>query len=146
MAARNPAARIRQTEIRSQPKRRDARVGGTKVRYSETARTIEETILMKLKIIRSQVIIITSATSGIGLVTARAAAQLGATVILAARTEESLRKLAHEITSNGGRADYVVADVSIPEQVRRIAEVAVERFGGFDTWVNNAGISIYGSL
>lgn len=40
----------------------------------------------------------------------------------------------------------MVADVTREEDVRRIADTATERFGGFDTWVNNAGVSIYGRL
>lgn len=101
---------------------------------------------VKLRRISEQVIVITGATSGIGLVTARMAAQRGARVVLVARTEASLRKLADELSTRGARAECVVTDVTDPLQVRRVAEVAVEKFGGFDTWINNAAISIYGKL
>ena len=40
----------------------------------------------------------------------------------------------------------IVTDVGNPEDARRIAETAQDTFGGFDTWVNNAGVSIYGKL
>lgn len=99
-----------------------------------------------LKPIDEQVMVITGATSGIGLVTARMAAQQGARLVLAARNEEVLQDLTEEIEENGGTAGYAVADVGQDEQVRHIAEVAIERFGGFDTWVNNAAVSIYGGL
>lgn len=102
----------------------------------------------KLKPIKEQVIVITGASSGIGRVTARMAAEQGAKVVLAARNEEALRQIEQEINSSSapGRAAYVVADVGKEEDVRRIAQAATERFGGFDTWVNNAGVSIYGRI
>jgi NAD(P)-dependent dehydrogenase (short-subunit alcohol dehydrogenase family) len=90
--------------------------------------------------------VITGASSGIGLVTARMAAREGAKLVLAARSDDELQKLATEIRDSGGEAIHVVADVGNPEDVRRIAATARERFGGFDTWVNNAGVSIYGRM
>src|SRR5438270_6976575 len=101
---------------------------------------------VKLKKLEDQVVVITGASSGIGLVTARKAAERGAKLVVAARAEDSLRRLVEEINSRGGEAVYVVADVGREEDVRRIAETAAGRFGGFDTWVNNAGVSIYGRL
>lgn len=100
----------------------------------------------RLKKLNEQTVVITGASSGIGLVTARAFARRGARLVLAARSEEALRQLADEITSAGGEAVSVVADVGREEDVRRIALTALSRFGGFDTWVNNAGVSIYGKL
>jgi short-subunit dehydrogenase len=101
---------------------------------------------MKLKKLKNQVIVITGASSGIGLVTARLAAKGGAKLVLAARSEGPLRQLTEEITKAGGKAAYVVADVGVRDQVHEIARVAIERFGGFDTWVNNAGVGIYGKV
>jgi short-subunit dehydrogenase len=101
---------------------------------------------VKLKKINEQTIVITGATSGIGLTTARMAAERGAKLVLAARNEEALQELAGEINSSGGEAVSVVADVGNQDDVRKIAEKAVEIFGGFDTWVNNAGVSIYGKF
>ena len=101
---------------------------------------------LELKHVSDQVIVITGPTSGIGLVTARMAAKLGARVVLAARTGGALRELTEEIRDQGGQAEYTVADVSDHHQVQDIANVAIEKFGGFDSWVNNAGVSIYGKL
>src|SRR3712207_6046506 len=101
---------------------------------------------VRLKKLSEQTVVITGASSGIGLVTARAAARRGARLVLAARAEGALRRLAAEINAFGGAAAYVVADVGREEDVRRVAETAVARFGGFDTWVNNAGVSIYGKI
>ena len=101
---------------------------------------------MKLKKLSEQTIVITGATSGIGLATARMAASCGAKLVLAARSEKALRELTSEITGAGGQAVAVVADVGAEDDVERISHKAIEHFGGFDTWVNNAGVSIYGKL
>ncbi|WP_459192753.1 SDR family oxidoreductase [Halosimplex sp. J119] len=99
-----------------------------------------------LKPLDQQVMVITGATSGNGLATARMAADRGASLVLAARSEGALDELTHEIAEQGGDAVYVVADVSDPEDVEQIAAVAEDSYGGFDTWVNNAGKFIYGRL
>jgi short-subunit dehydrogenase len=93
-----------------------------------------------------QVIVITGASSGIGLVTARMAAKRGAKVVLAARNDGALEELAAEIRAAGGEAIAVGADVGDPSEVARIADRALEHFGRFDTWVNNAGVSIFGRI
>jgi short-subunit dehydrogenase len=100
----------------------------------------------KPKRLRDQVIVITGASSGIGLATARMAARRGAGVVLVSRNERDLRMATEEITIRGGRAIHVVADVAVAEDLDRVAAAASGEFGGFDTWVNNAGVSIYGKL
>lgn len=101
---------------------------------------------MKLKAIQRQVIVIMGASSGIGLATARKAAKAGARLVLAARSGEAISKLAEELNAAAGRtvAVGVQADVANPADVQRVAEVALDQFAGFDTWINNAGVSIYG--
>lgn len=103
-------------------------------------------MLRRLKPISEQVVVITGASSGIGLATARMAARYGARVVLASRSEEVLTQLQEEIRQQGGEAVYVDADVSQEGDVERISAVAEREFGGFDTWVNNAGVTIYGKL
>ncbi|MBB5987374.1 SDR family oxidoreductase [Sphingobium lignivorans] len=100
----------------------------------------------RLKPLDQQVIVITGASSGHGLATARMAAAAGARVMLAARDEEALREICNDIRAEGGRADYVVTDVGDEAQVQRLADQTIARFGGFDCWVNNAGIGIYSEL
>jgi short-subunit dehydrogenase len=99
---------------------------------------------LTLKPLDQQTIVITGASSGIGLVTARMAAKRGAKVVVAARNTEALEQLAQEIRNQGGQAIAVTADVGNEEDVRRIADAAIAEFGSFDTWVNNAGVSIFG--
>jgi short-subunit dehydrogenase len=101
---------------------------------------------IRLKRLAEQVIVITGATSGIGLTTARMAARRGARLVLAARSEEALGQLARELSHQGTRVATVAADVGDESDVARIARTAIERFGHIDTWVNNAGISVYGRL
>ena len=71
------------------------------------------------------------------------AAERGARVVLAARSEDVLAQVAAEL---GSRATYVAADVGRREDVQAIVEKAVATFGGFDTWVNVAGLTVYGPL
>jgi short-subunit dehydrogenase len=99
----------------------------------------------RLKPLHEQTIVITGATSGHGLATALLAARRGARVVLVARDEDNLRQVRDRIVSDGGQAAYCAADVGREEDVERVAQTAKDRFGGFDTWVNNAGIGIYGS-
>ncbi len=101
---------------------------------------------VSLKGLAEQVIVITGASSGIGLATARMAARRGARLVLVSRNEAALRQLAAEIEGAGGQAAYAVADVGDEAAVRGITQAAVSRFGGFDTWVNDAGVGIYGDM
>lgn len=96
-----------------------------------------------LKPLSEQVMVITGASSGIGLVTAKHAARAGARVVLAARNDADLREAVDEIRREGGRAIHAPADVADPDQVDRVATAAIAEFGRIDTWVNNAAVSMY---
>lgn len=110
--------------------------------YRRKANKVE----MTLRRLRDQVIVITGATSGIGLVTARMAARRGARLVLAARSQDAITRLEQELGDGDRRAVGVVADVARPEDVQSISRVARQKFSGFDTWINNAGVSMYGKL
>ena len=98
------------------------------------------------KPLSQQTIVITGASSGIGLSTARLASERGARIVLVSRNEGDLRKIVQELRARGGRAEYVVADVADKDALEAAAAQAREAFGGFDAWVNDAGISAYGEL
>lgn len=101
---------------------------------------------VKLKKLADQVIVITGASSGIGLATAETAARKGARVVLAARSGDALREIADRINASGGQAIAVTCDVADRAQVERVADAAIARFGRIDTWINDAGVAIYGRL
>jgi short-subunit dehydrogenase len=101
---------------------------------------------IKLKPVSDQVMFITGASSGIGLVTARAAAARGAKVMLVARDSDALEQAVDDIVQRGGMADFAVADVSDEGQVAAAAEQAIRRWGRIDTWVNDAGVGIVARL
>jgi NAD(P)-dependent dehydrogenase (short-subunit alcohol dehydrogenase family) len=96
--------------------------------------------------INEQVVVITGASSGIGRETALQFGRRGASVVPAARNPLALDEVARQVRDSGGQAQVVVADVGEWEQVRRIAEEAMARFGRIDTWVNNAGVSVYATV
>jgi len=103
-------------------------------------------VALRLKPVGDQTMVITGASSGIGLAVARAAVARGAAVVIAARNEEALEVVAEELRGQGGRVATCPADVAKEGDVERIAGAADRAFGGFDTWVNNAAVTVYGTL
>ncbi|WP_036169400.1 SDR family oxidoreductase [Massilia sp. 9096] len=99
-----------------------------------------------LKPLDQQVVVITGASSGIGLATALDAARAGARVVLAARSDDVLEAIVATLEKQGHEAISVKADVAERAQVDRIAAAAIERFGRIDTWANVAGNTIYGRV
>lgn len=102
---------------------------------------------LRLKPLREQVMVITGASSGIGLATARRAARAGASVFLIARSAETLSRTCAQIEQQRhGHAAFAAADVGDESQLRAAVEGALERFGRIDTWANVAGVGIYAPL
>jgi NAD(P)-dependent dehydrogenase (short-subunit alcohol dehydrogenase family) len=87
--------------------------------------------------------VITGASSGIGEALARAYASQGHNVVLAARAKDAIDRVAEGCERAGGQALAVPTDVTDPEACRALVERSVERFGGIDVLVNNAGISMW---
>ena len=97
---------------------------------------------MQLKPISQQVVAIVGASSGIGRETALQFAKKGAKVVVAARSQSGLESLVSEIKLFGGDAAAIVADVSEFDQVKAIADKAVEVYGRLDTWVHSAATGV----
>lgn len=97
------------------------------------------TILDKFRL-DDKVVIITGASSGLGVSFAEACAQAGADVVLAARRAEKLTATAELVRKTGRRAHIAPTDVTDPEQCTALVESAVQEFGRVDVLVNNAGV------
>jgi NADP-dependent 3-hydroxy acid dehydrogenase YdfG len=90
--------------------------------------------------IEGKVVVITGASSGLGEAAARHLAAHGATIVLGARREDRIRSLADELTRSGGKALAVATDVTKRDQVRRLVDEAVHKYGRIDVMINNAGL------
>lgn len=89
--------------------------------------------------VEGKVIIITGASGGFGLLTAKRAAETGGKVVLAARSEEKLKAAVDEIRAAGGEAAYILCDVTKKDDVFAVAQFAIDTYGAIDVLVNNAG-------
>jgi NAD(P)-dependent dehydrogenase (short-subunit alcohol dehydrogenase family) len=96
--------------------------------------------------VSEQVVVITGASTGIGRATALAFAARGARVVCAARSVQALDTLVEQIRTEGGTAVAAPTDVADPAAVRALADLAEQRFGRIDTWVNNAAVSVWGRI
>ena len=101
---------------------------------------------MQLKPLHEQVVVITGASSGIGLATAQAASAKGARLVLVARNGDALAEIAARLNAQGGQVEVLAADIADETTADRIADVALARFGRIDSWVNNAAAATYGTL
>jgi short-subunit dehydrogenase len=91
---------------------------------------------------KDKVIIITGASSGIGLTSAKTFFKHGAKIVLAARSIDKLNHIAHEIDPDGERCIAVKTDVSIEEDCKNLIQRTIDKFGRIDILINNAGISM----
>ncbi len=91
---------------------------------------------------KDKIAVVTGASSGIGRALAYEFARRGCRVVLAARSEDKLQSVVNDIKAAGGDALAVETDVTRPEDCKRLVERTVERFGGLNILVCNAGISM----
>lgn len=99
-----------------------------------------------LKPLNEQVMVLTGASSGIGLAAARRAAAAGAKVVLAARNSEALDEVVVAIRNKGGEATALPLDVADEGAAEELAAKALEAFGRIDSWVNDAAVALYARL
>ena len=91
---------------------------------------------------KGKIVVVTGASSGIGEAMAREYAKMGAKVVMGARREEELRRIASEIEAEGGKVAYTACDVVNEADCERLIKTAVETFGGIDIMICNAGLSM----
>ena len=92
--------------------------------------------------LEDKIVVVTGASSGIGEAMAREYAKMGAKVVMAARREEELQRIANDIRMAGGKVVYRACDVTKEEECKHLIEVAVSEFGGIDIMICNAGLSM----
>jgi NADP-dependent 3-hydroxy acid dehydrogenase YdfG len=92
--------------------------------------------------IEGKVVAITGASSGIGAVTADYLAERGARLVLGARREDRLAEVVDRITAKGGEAVGAVVDVTRREDLKRLTDTALNRYGRLDVLVSNAGTMV----
>lgn len=90
----------------------------------------------------NKTVLITGASSGIGMALAREFASHKSNIVMGARSEEKLEELAAELEAQGVKTAYIKTDVSIEGDCKALVDLAVERFGGIDVCICNAGISM----
>jgi NAD(P)-dependent dehydrogenase (short-subunit alcohol dehydrogenase family) len=103
-------------------------------------------IKVQFKPVGEQVVVLMGASSGIGRETAVRFARKGAKVVASARGEEGLDSLVQEIRDEGGEAIAVPADTSEFEQVKAVADRAVQEYGRLDTWVHLAAVGLFAAF
>ncbi|SEC81897.1 NAD(P)-dependent dehydrogenase, short-chain alcohol dehydrogenase family [Nocardioides exalbidus] len=87
-----------------------------------------------------RVVIVTGASSGLGVAFAHCFAEAGADIVLGARRAEKLERVAESVRSTGRRVHTVVTDVAVPEDCQALVDGAMEKFGKVDVLINNAGV------
>ena len=92
--------------------------------------------------VKNKVILITGASSGIGLTVAKKMASAGAHVLLVARTQDTLQQVQTEIVQAGGKASIFPCDLSDMEAIDRVAKEIIQKVEHIDILINNAGRSI----
>lgn len=92
-------------------------------------------------ILEHKVIVITGSTRGIGLAVAEACAKEGAQIVICSRHESAVKQTIKAFKQQGYSVSGIKVDVSVPGDIEKLLQHAVETWGRVDVWVNNAGLS-----
>lgn len=92
-------------------------------------------------ILQNKVAVITGSSRGLGYAIAEAYVREGAKVVIASRTQKAVDQAVMKLRGNGAQVEGLACDVSDLRQVEALAEFAIQKLGGLDIWVNNAGLS-----
>jgi short-subunit dehydrogenase len=98
------------------------------------------------QIFKNKIVIVTGASSGIGEAIAREFARNGSKVVLAARTEEKLKKISDDLNAKNYVTSFIKTDVSIEQDCKNLIEKTIELYGTLNILVNNAGLSMRASF
>src|ERR671935_1852766 len=98
---------------------------------------------MRKKPLHEQVVVVTGGSSGLGRAIARLAGERGARVVVTARSAGALDNAVAEIEASGSEALAVPADHTVQDEVARVVEEAIDRFGRIDTYCANAIVTVY---
>lgn len=96
--------------------------------------------------ISGKVVVVTGASSGVGRATAEAFSHAGCKVVVVARGQQGINVVTDFCSSIGAEVIGISADVSVAEDVERITDETLARFGRIDVWVNNAGVMANGKF
>lgn len=102
--------------------------------------------ITKSKTMKSQTVVITGASAGVGRAIAKEFAKDGAKILLIARGKDGLHGAKQEVEDAGGQAWIYEADVSDAQQMEEAADYAEENLGPIDVWINNAMVSVFSKV
>src|SRR5699024_703034 len=92
------------------------------------------------KRMEDKVVIVTGGAKGIGRGISNVFAKEGGKVLVVVRSEDTAKKVVEEIESKGGEASYFIGDVSNEEDMNKMAQTCIDRYGKIDVLCHNAGI------
>lgn len=101
---------------------------------------------IKLRPLHEQVLFITGASSGVGLTTVHLAVEKGAKVFMVARNRDELERIQIDLSAKGYEVESSAIDVADMDQLKAAVDKCISIFGRIDTFVNNAGVTLFSKI